>query len=151
MSGQSPPRPLDAESIQNGLEWAAQTVVLESVDSTSAYLGKFAPGRRHAMVVVANQQTQGRGRRGRSWISPPGHNLYLSMGWSFDRPLAAMSGLALAAAVVVCQCLRDAGAEDVQLKWPNDLYLPAGKAGGLLTELSAAGHDRDRSNEQHRQ
>ena len=82
-------RRLDAGSLRAAL--AAETVgridlqVLEAVDSTNAHLMQqpaVAPGR--MAVCFARSQTEGRGRRGRTWISPDGKGIYLSVGWTFE-------------------------------------------------------------------
>ena len=92
----------------------------------------------HGTVVVAEQQTAGRGRRGRGWSSPPGVNLYLSL---VLRPALAPQRapeLVPTLAVAAAETLRAAGA-DAGIKWPNDLEIDGRKAGGILTELSASG------------
>jgi BirA family biotin operon repressor/biotin-[acetyl-CoA-carboxylase] ligase len=94
-------------------------------------------GAPHGTVVVADQQSQGKGRSGRSWISPPGVNLYLSILLRPDVPAAHAPELTLVAAVALCEALRDAGCERARIKWPNDVEIGARKAAGILTEMSA--------------
>jgi BirA family biotin operon repressor/biotin-[acetyl-CoA-carboxylase] ligase len=86
-------------------------------------------------VVLAEEQTSGRGRRGKSWVSPYGCNLYLSLVWGFDGGVKEIEGLSLAAAVVVLRGLRLLGVEGLSLKWPNDLLYQNKKIGGILLEV----------------
>lgn len=89
--------------------------------------------------VLADAQTAGRGRRGRSWQSPPGKNLYLSLAWRSQAPFTqALSALPLAIGVVIADTLSGLGLP-VSLKWPNDLYVDGGKLGGILLESRVLG------------
>ncbi|MDN5923624.1 MAG: HTH domain-containing protein, partial [Xanthomonadales bacterium] len=71
--------------------------------------------------VLAEGQRDGRGRRGRTWSSPPGLNIYLSCIKRFDASMAALSGLSLAVGVMLMRALADVGVHEVGLKWPNDV------------------------------
>ena len=74
----------------------------EVVDSTNAeVLRRLQQGATSGLVCTAEQQSAGRGRRGRAWVSPFGGNVYLSMGWEFTGGAAALEGLSLAAGVAV--------------------------------------------------
>ena len=84
---------------------------------------------------VAECQTAGQGRRGRSWLSPYGASIYLSVAWRFDGGVAAVVGLSLAVGVVMRRAIARATGVDVQLKWPNDLLAQGRKLGGILIEL----------------
>ncbi len=105
-----------------------------SVDSTMhaarAHAHAMAP---HGTTVVAREQTQGRGRRGRTWSSPPGHGLTMT---TLLRPVgpAALHTLSLAAAVAVRRAAMALGARDVALKWPNDVWVGDRKLAGILLE-----------------
>jgi BirA family biotin operon repressor/biotin-[acetyl-CoA-carboxylase] ligase len=79
-------------------------------------------------------QTAGRGRRGRSWISPFGANLYLSVAWSWAAWPPELSALSLAVGVASARALEAHGIADVRLKWPNDLLVDDRKLGGILIE-----------------
>lgn len=110
--------------------------LLESVDSTNAEVlrraeSNCAPG----LVCSAEQQTAGRGRRGRHWVSPFASNLYLSLLWEFDQGAAALEGLSLAVGVAVARGLAAVGLPTVQLKWPNDILHDSAKLGGVLLEM----------------
>ncbi|MFE8073492.1 bifunctional biotin--[acetyl-CoA-carboxylase] ligase/biotin operon repressor BirA [Marinobacteraceae bacterium S3BR75-40.1] len=93
-------------------------------------------GCRRFSACLAEQQTAGRGRRGRSWISPFGQNLYLSLGFRLRRGWAGIEGLSLVAGLAVVDALANLGVEKgVALKWPNDIWLNDRKLAGILIEL----------------
>lgn len=94
---------------------------------------------RGCALFLADRQTAGQGRRGRPWVSPPGANLYLSVSRRFVHPLAALSGLSLAAGVAVVEALHALGVREAGLKWPNDLLVGGRKLGGLLVNLRSEG------------
>jgi BirA family biotin operon repressor/biotin-[acetyl-CoA-carboxylase] ligase len=96
-------------------------------------------GARHGEVVVAELQTQGRGRRGRSWIAPPGKSIALSVILRPSMAAARASEITLAAAVGVCEAARALGASTARIKWPNDVECDGRKVAGILTELRADG------------
>ncbi|MBK1705351.1 biotin--[acetyl-CoA-carboxylase] ligase [Halochromatium glycolicum] len=86
-------------------------------------------------VCLAERQTAGRGRLGRTWVSPYGRNLYLSVLWRFSLAPAELGGLSLACGVAVASALRRLGAREVGLKWPNDVHWRRRKLAGLLLEV----------------
>jgi len=106
------------------------------LDSTSTELQRRLADAPDLSFVLAETQSAGRGRRGRSWLSPPGLNLYLSCLKRFDAGFAALSGLSLALGVIVLRALDRLGVAGAGLKWPNDLLSEQGKLGGILVELS---------------
>jgi len=87
-------------------------------------------------VCLAERQTAGRGRRGRTWVSPFGTNLYLSLLWRYPFGPAAVGGVSLAAGAAVAGVLGRLGVADLGLKWPNDLLWRHRKLGGLLLEVA---------------
>lgn len=87
-------------------------------------------------ICVAECQTAGRGRRGRSWISPFGGQLIMSMYWRLDQGMAAAMGLSLVVGIALVEALATQGFSGVQLKWPNDLYVNGRKLAGILVEMS---------------
>ena len=109
----------------------------ESIGSTNdAALALAAAGEPEGASVVADEQTAGRGRRGRSWSSPPGAGLYLSVILR-GTELAPMPGLVtLGAGVAAAAAVQSATGLPVRLKWPNDLFIGADwrKVGGILCE-----------------
>lgn len=85
-------------------------------------------------VCLAEQQTAGRGRRGRQWQSPPGVNLYLSVRWCFTLVPQHLSLLSLVTGLAVAEALEDCAIHGHGLKWPNDVYYDGRKLGGILLE-----------------
>ncbi|MFQ5352312.1 MAG: biotin--[acetyl-CoA-carboxylase] ligase, partial [Candidatus Binatia bacterium] len=99
----------------------------------------FECGRRgeaEGLVVIADEQSAGRGRLGRQWESVPGVNLYLSVLLRPDIPPAHAPQLSLVAAVAVASALSEIGLEPA-IKWPNDVLLGGRKVCGVLTEIEA--------------
>jgi len=131
---------LDASAIRARLATEPCTVppavhVLEQVDSTSEWLAQRAEHTPDGTVCLAEQQLAGRGRRGRTWASPFGRNVYLSILWRI--PTRRVSGLSIAMGVAVAEACESLGAAPIGLKWPNDVVGPAGKVGGVLVDLSS--------------
>jgi birA, biotin-[acetyl-CoA-carboxylase] ligase region len=106
--------------------------LLRRTDSTNSRLLE-TPGEA-PRALLAEMQTGGRGRRGRSWRSPFGVNLYLSLAWRYPAWPPQLSALPLALGVAVATALREHGVPAVGLKWPNDLWVGDAKLGGLLVE-----------------
>ncbi|MFV8572644.1 biotin--[acetyl-CoA-carboxylase] ligase [Marinobacter sp. SBS5] len=131
---------LDREKIVEKLAKVSQdnvdVTVLKEVDSTNAEVARrllaAAPG---MPVVLADSQTEGRGRRGRNWSSPKGQNLYMSMGLTLRGGFEGLSGLSLVLGVAVVRALSALGVQGAGLKWPNDLYAGGKKFGGILVEI----------------
>ena len=130
------PEPLDAGTIRDLCPAPIAVEVVERIGSTNAEL--FARARHgidiHRVALFAEQQSAGRGRRGRGWVSPPGANLYLSLGWRLDG--AALEGLSLVAGVAVARALRRGAGVEARLKWPNDVLVDGRKLGGILVEVN---------------
>ena len=110
--------------------------ILPEIDSSNSELmRRCRSGQAEPVLLVAEQQSAGRGRLGRSWHSPPGSSLTFSLGL----PLAPgdWAGLSLAVGVSVAESLVALGASRIGLKWPNDLWLGQAKLGGILIETAA--------------
>ncbi|RUO60716.1 bifunctional biotin--[acetyl-CoA-carboxylase] ligase/biotin operon repressor BirA [Pseudidiomarina marina] len=86
-------------------------------------------------AVFSEAQTEGRGRRGKRWISPFGSNLYMSMYWRLEDGMGAAMGLSLALGTVIAELLSELGVYDVEVKWPNDVIVDGKKVAGILIEL----------------
>lgn len=99
-------------------------------------MARIAAGAGSGYVCTAEQQQAGRGRRGRSWVSPFGRNLYLSVVWEYSQGAAALEGLSLACGVAVARALAACDVPAVQLKWPNDILHDGAKLGGILLEMT---------------
>jgi BirA family biotin operon repressor/biotin-[acetyl-CoA-carboxylase] ligase len=110
----------------------------QELDSTSKYLLRRASdGAPSGTACLAELQTGGRGRRGRTWVSPFGANIYLSVLWRFAQGPAALSGLSLAVGVAVLEAVQALGVDDCGLKWPNDVMWNGRKLAGVLLDLNA--------------
>lgn len=110
--------------------------LLEEVVSTNTHLMKAAAnGAPHVTCTVAHIQTNGRGRRGRTWVSRLGASLTFSLLWRFDCGAAALSGLSLTIGVALIRALNELGIKSAQLKWPNDVLIDNKKLAGILIDL----------------
>lgn len=114
----------------------AVEVVLET-GSTNADLLARAPSLAAPVLLVAEHQTAGRGRAGRSWLSSPGHSLTFSLAWKFGGGLQKLTGLPLAIGTALAETLGRLG-QPVQLKWPNDVLKDGDKLAGILVETVPA-------------
>ena len=113
--------------------------IYETVESTNTILLNVKKEKNfdHQIidVVVAELQTKGRGRRGRSWLSGLGDSLTFSLSWQFQQGVSALAGLSLVVGVAIIRAFKLLGIEELALKWPNDLLLNTSKLGGVLIEL----------------
>ena len=131
---------LNATAIADFLSASAEAMfaleIHDSVGSTNDVVREFLLADDCVGVAaLAEEQTEGRGRRGRSWHSPEGANLYLSLGWRFHGPVERLSGLSLAIGAMLAEVIARDLEVDLALKWPNDLYYGERKLGGVLIEL----------------
>jgi BirA family biotin operon repressor/biotin-[acetyl-CoA-carboxylase] ligase len=109
--------------------------VHDRLESTNSHLMALAQqGAAHKLVVASELQSAGRGRRGRTWHAELGRGLTFSLLWRFQRPLTALSGMSLVVGLALARCLRELGAEDARVKWPNDVLLGQAKLAGILIE-----------------
>jgi BirA family biotin operon repressor/biotin-[acetyl-CoA-carboxylase] ligase len=120
--------------------------ILDQVESTNDYLlENIRSDSRCGLpyhAVVAEQQTKGRGRRGREWQSPYGHNIYFSLAWCCNKDPLELSGLSLAAAIAIIRTLERFGIKGLEVKWPNDIYYHDKKLAGVLIDLVGESHGR---------
>lgn len=138
---------LDAPVIQSALSPATRArlgalEVAGSVESTNSRL--LAGPENTVAACLAEHQQAGRGRRGRTWVSPFGANLYLSLAWPFESLPPDFSCLGLAMGVAARDALADCGFAGIRLKWPNDLYASGAKLGGILLEMRGEPPGRSR-------
>jgi BirA family biotin operon repressor/biotin-[acetyl-CoA-carboxylase] ligase len=124
------------EALRPGLPWT-DMACLAVTDSTNRVAMEMAEdGAKHGTVVIADEQTAGRGRMGRRWESPPGRNLYVSLLLRPSVPTADAPSLALVAGVALADAVEAVGVP-AALKWPNDLYCGGRKAAGILAEMAS--------------
>ena len=108
---------------------------LRSVGSTNAMLAELArAGEPSGTVVLADEQTAGRGRIDRSWFSPEARGIWVSVLLRTNMTAGKLAPLSVAAAVAIAETLREQVGLDVRVKWPNDLLVDGKKLGGLLVE-----------------
>ena len=108
--------------------------LLESTTSTLDVAHRIAArGAPAGTLVIANEQTAGRGRGGKSWQSSPGDGLWLTL---IERPAdsSGLGVLSLRVGLAAAEALDRFASEPIRLKWPNDLYVDDGKLGGILVE-----------------
>lgn len=105
--------------------------------------GLARQGHPEGVVVLAERQTHGRGRLGRSWLSTPGKSLTLSVLLRPPIPPARAPQITLVTAAALAAGIQNETGIPVRLKWPNDLRIGGRKAGGILTEMAATGRTID--------
>lgn len=137
----SEPDIMDADEIKS--IWKAKTLgeeirYLDVIDSTNTMAKALAEeGYPSGTLVVADQQTAGKGRRGREWESPKDCGIFMTMMLKPDIVPNNASMLTLVAALAQAKALAEITGEDVRIKWPNDIVLNGKKIVGILTEMSA--------------
>jgi BirA family transcriptional regulator, biotin operon repressor / biotin---[acetyl-CoA-carboxylase] ligase len=112
----------------------SQLTILKAIDSTNSFLLQQAP-REKITICLAECQTAGRGRRGRTWVSPFAKNIYLSFKMTLEGGVSVLEGLSLAIGVAIARSLRLIGVPDARLKWPNDVLWHNQKLAGVLIEV----------------
>jgi BirA family transcriptional regulator, biotin operon repressor / biotin---[acetyl-CoA-carboxylase] ligase len=131
---------LDLESIRQRLD--AQRLGTEfhyfpEIGSTNTYARRLAEqGVREGALVIAESQTDGRGRLGRRWVSPPNMNLYISLVLRPKLPPARAPQITLMAAVALAETLQSFLPAPPSIKWPNDITVNGKKLAGILTEVN---------------
>lgn len=110
-------------------------VVHQSIDSTNSWcLQQSKSGRTLPFACFAEEQTSGRGRRGKSWLMLSGRNIAMSLAWPFVLLEQPLHLLPLSVALAIVATLEDMGLKQVQIKWPNDVYVQGKKIAGILIE-----------------
>ncbi len=106
----------------------------DTIDSTNTYLKSIADKRSEGHIVIADEQSAGRGRLGRSFFSPPGSGVYMSilLKPTLDSDKAVY--ITAAAAVAVAEAIEETANKDARIKWVNDIYIDGKKVCGILTE-----------------
>lgn len=126
---------------ERGGELGAEVRLFDEIDSTNDEAKRAAKnGAAHGTVFVAESQTKGRGRQGRSWISPRGENLLFSVLLRLDCAPARLPPLALVAGLAVRDAIAAAApTASPKVKWPNDVLLEGKKVAGILVEATLSG------------
>ncbi len=132
---------MDAEEIRASLQTRimgrSDIAVFEATDSTNQQAKTLATnGAAEGTLVVADTQTHGRGRRRRTWFSPPGHNIYASIILRPPMAPAQAPQITLMTAVAAARTLIETAGLAATIKWPNDILVHGKKIAGILTEIS---------------
>ncbi|MEO2212263.1 biotin--[acetyl-CoA-carboxylase] ligase [Paenibacillus amylolyticus] len=139
------PDSIDATALQLALDttvFGRKAVLLTSTLSTQGDVLKLAEqGQAEGAVVIAEEQTGGRGRFGRQWFSPPGKGIWMSVLLRPDLPLQHTPQLTLLTGVAVCRAVRACSGADAGIKWPNDLLIDGRKVCGILLESTVEDHE----------
>ncbi len=115
--------------------------LLDEVKSTNEVAKEFASeGKKEGTVIISESQSKGKGRAGRSWLSPKGVGIYLSVILKPDIAPADVSQLTLVAGVAAARAIKDLFHLSVSIKWPNDLMIGKKKLGGILLETGSTGN-----------
>lgn len=109
--------------------------IYESIGSTNDQAKQLLSEHSAPMAVLAEHQTQGKGRRGREWVSPFAQNLYLSYVWPITEGLNQIDGLSLVVGLAVTKAIKKMTGISAPLKWPNDVLINERKVAGILLEL----------------
>lgn len=114
--------------------------VVETISSTNTYLKQLSLDNTQIRLIMAEMQTAGRGRLGRTWHSPFGENLYFSLAYPFKKELSQLAGLSLVVSLALIEALNTAfelSHPVFQVKWPNDILVKGAKLAGTLIEIMA--------------
>lgn len=115
-----------------------EIIRLGTVDSTNTYAMELAErGAANGTVVIAENQTKGKGRIGRTWVSPPGGNIYMSVILRPRIKLENATLLTIMSGIACCLAIRDVAGLATEVKWPNDIVISGKKLGGILTEVKS--------------
>lgn len=141
------PDPLDEKDIRaraasycNVLD----VIVQPTVGSTNDWcLQQCKSGRALPFACFAEEQTSGKGRRGKRWITAPGSNIAMSLSWSFTISHLPMQLLSFAIAIAVVNTLSAFRLKHIAIKWPNDVYIHDRKIAGILIETLTSGKGDD--------
>jgi BirA family biotin operon repressor/biotin-[acetyl-CoA-carboxylase] ligase len=140
------PEPLQLDEVRDGLTTkriGTEFYYFLELDSTNNFARRLAEQATSAgAIVIAEEQTQGRGRSGRSWVSPPYVNLYLSIVLRPELPPAHAPQITLMAAVALADTVASFMSLPV-IKWPNDILVNGKKLAGILTEASSTSEQID--------
>lgn len=120
-------------------DWVAKEVLyFDTIDSTNIKAQELAEkGYQSGTLVVADKQESGKGRRGRSWVSPSGTGIFMTLMIKPDINPNNASMLTLVAALAVAKAITSVTGEEALIKWPNDIVINGKKVCGILTEMNA--------------
>ncbi|MFV1982632.1 MAG: bifunctional biotin--[acetyl-CoA-carboxylase] ligase/biotin operon repressor BirA [Thiohalomonadales bacterium] len=135
---------LDVDLIKNSLSDNSRKIINKmdvffNIDSTNDYLIAETKLNKYnksiCQVCLAEFQSKGKGRRGKTWVSPMSGNLYCSLSWNFNKSFQELAGLSIAISVGIARMLEQMGVQGIELKWPNDILWQGKKLLGVLLEM----------------
>lgn len=112
-----------------------EVLIFLTIDSTNTYLKSLAPPTERSLICITEQQTAGRGRRGKRWASPFASNVYFSYRGRVRVDPQLCGCISLISGLATIQALESLGFKGLQLKWPNDIYVNHKKLAGMLIEV----------------
>jgi len=138
---------LDSKSIRAAMPTALNKAlhhleILDTIDSTNTHVmrllqnGTLLPPADKYSAHLAEQQTSGKGRRGRQWVSPFGQNICLTMVRQIDTGTMATEGISLVVGLAIIRALKQQGLAGLGVKWPNDVIVDGKKLAGILLEIT---------------
>lgn len=137
----SRPDVITAEEVASRLdtEWAGKNIsYYERIDSTNSEAGRLAQnGAASGTLVLSEEQERGKGRRGRSWVTPRGSAVAMSLILRPDICPSHASMLTLVMGMAVASAIRERCGVEAMIKWPNDVVANGKKICGILTEMSS--------------
>jgi BirA family biotin operon repressor/biotin-[acetyl-CoA-carboxylase] ligase len=122
---------------QHGFDWFYR----HNTGSTNADVLHYQQQHQREVVAVSEAQSEGRGRRGRQWLSPFARNIYCTIGIAKKIPASSQGLLSIVTGLALCRALQQSANAIVGLKWPNDLLFDGRKLGGILIESRPFGED----------
>ena len=126
-----------------GSSYSSRITYLDTVDSTNAYIQRNFHNLSNGAIVIANEQTNGKGRLGREFVSHKDKGLYLSMLFGTNLPAENTANITAFTAVSVARAINDALGITPSIKWVNDLIVNEKKISGILTEMSVEGESKN--------
>lgn len=125
---------LSRDEIVSNMRSRVETVVLNTIDSTNSEAKRRAAATIAPLLIVAEHQSEGRGRMGRNFYSPEGTGIYMSLLYKTKEPLCDAVSITTATSVAVARSIEEASGKEVGIKWVNDLYMDEKKICGILCE-----------------
>ena len=133
------------ETIMKYLHKKITVHLYDSIGSTNDEAKRRADADGGVCLYAAEHQSAGRGRRGRSFYSPKGTGLYMTLALPYADVSEAVCGITCAAAVAVCETVESLSNHHPQIKWVNDIFVGGKKVAGILTELITDDHNQPRA------
>ncbi len=125
---------LDREKIQSHLDEAADVFVFDTLGSTNDTAKELCKEQDKPLIVIADEQTNGKGRQGKTFFSPAKSGLYFSLAIKTDAPAFEFVGITCAVAVAVTRAIEELTALTPKIKWVNDIYIDNKKVCGILVQ-----------------